>query len=455
MDFAGPRIGRVSSYEDTEAIGAVVRRALTSSASLQETLGKDSPLVVVKPNWVQESHEYIPDRWLPVISHPAVLVAVVETLAELMDGRGEICICDAPHTYANFDAIVARGDLPGRLERVRQRFPKLELGTLDLRREVWLRKEEVIVERRQNGGDPRGYVALNLSKDSLFYRHPGEGRFYGADYETEVVNSHHHGETHEYLIAATPVECDVFVNVPKLKTHKKTGLTCSLKNLVGINGDKNWLPHHTEGTPQRQGDEFPDESWTRQLELYTKRFGRRLMANVPGVGNWVYRKMRNSGKRMLGDSETVVRNGNWHGNDTCWRMALDLNRALLYGNRDSSWREEGAAKHYVCIVDGIIGGQGNGPIAPDPIESGVLIGGVNPAEVDATACRAMGFSPADIPIVANAFASRRWPIVQGTLDALQVFDERVEEAVEIEQVEPAVPGGFVPHFGWQALKQSA
>ena len=53
------------------------------------------------------------------------------------------------------------------------------------------------------------------------------------------------------------MKCDLFVNLPKLKTHKKTGITCSLKNFVGINGDKNWLPHHTEGVPANGGDEFP------------------------------------------------------------------------------------------------------------------------------------------------------------------------------------------------------
>jgi hypothetical protein len=36
---------------------------------------------------------------------------------------------------------------------------------------------------------------------------------------------------------------------------------------------------------------------------------------MPGIGGLLYRKMRNAGKIMLGDSETVIRNGNWHGNE--------------------------------------------------------------------------------------------------------------------------------------------
>ena len=32
-------------------------------------------------------------------------------------------------------------------------------------------------------------------------------------------------------------------SLPKLKTHKKAGITCALKNLIGINGNKEYLPH--------------------------------------------------------------------------------------------------------------------------------------------------------------------------------------------------------------------
>lgn len=49
---------------------------------------------------------------------------------------------------------------------------------------------------------------------------------------------------------------DVFINLPKMKVHKKTGVTLSLKNLVGINADKNWLPHYSGGSPRNGGDQF-------------------------------------------------------------------------------------------------------------------------------------------------------------------------------------------------------
>jgi uncharacterized protein (DUF362 family) len=452
-----PRVARVERYEDRAAIGRFVASVLDTEPDIRALLASGDParLIVLKPNWIQESHDNRPEVWEPVITHPALLLAVIEELGARIAGPATLCICDAPHTYGDFAAITARGGLAGELERLRARVPALRIELLDLRREIWLRQEQVVVERRPNPEDPRGYVRLDLARDSLFFGHPGEGRYYGADYDSSVVNAHHRGAVHEYLVAGSAMACDLFINLPKLKTHKKTGITCCLKNLVGINGDKNWLPHHTEGGPERGGDEFPRETLAAALERRAKRLGMRLALGVPGLGTWVYRKARRVGVRVLGDSEQVMRNGNWRGNDTCWRMALDLNRALLYGRSDGSLAEAGSARRYLAIVDGVIGGQGNGPLCPDPADSRVLLAGRDPAALDALACRLMGFDPASLPIVARAFEPHRWPITRETLSSLRVRDERAGAELALRDVAPALAGGFAPHFGWLELRGAA
>jgi uncharacterized protein (DUF362 family) len=452
-------IAVAEDYADSLRISRLLERVIDSDPEIREMLARSDPsrLVVVKPNWIQESHETRPEVWEPVITHPDVLVAVIEALASRMGGQGTIAVCDAPHTYADFEAILRRGDLLAEIERVRLRWPQLAIEVLDLRREVWIRKEQVVVDRRPNREDPRGYVRLDLGEDSLFHGHRGEGRYYGADYDARVVNEHHRGRVHEYLLAGTPMACDLFVNLPKLKTHKKTGITCCLKNLVGINGDKNWLPHHTESTPERGGDEFPNVTLAREAERALKKAGRKIALGVPGIGTWMYRKARNVGVAAFGDSDTVIRNGNWQGNDTCWRMALDLNRALLYGNRDATWRRAGEKpRHYIALIDGIVGGQGNGPLCPEPAPSRVLLAGRNPAVLDAVAARLMGFDPADLPIVRGAFEPHRWSIADRQLDEILVHDERRSGAeMSLDRVAPALPGGFQPHFGWTSLRKSA
>ncbi len=443
-------IGQINGYAQVDAIEAFIERSLEMDEGIAVLLRNDDPSrhIVVKPNWVQEAHEHKPDVWLPVITHPTIVIAVVKRLAQQMNGKGTVTVCDAPHTYANFKTITQRGDLCAQLESVREQWPTLNLELIDLRREVWFREEEVVVERQQNPEDPRGYVRVNLSKNSLFYRHPGEGRYYGADYDSAVVNKHHCGDVQEYLVAGTPVACDLFINLPKMKTHKKTGITCCLKNLVGINGDKNWLPHHTEAGPVSVGDEFPQQRLEQRLEAGLKKFGQQLALKVPGLGTWLYRKMRNAGKQVLGDSDTVIRNGNWSGNDTCWRMALDLNRALLYSNLDGSLRDSLQPKAYLAIVDGIIGGEGNGPLCPAPVNSNVLISGTNPAEVDAVVAKLMGFDPERIPIIERAFDPHRFPISNTQMEDLTVFDQRERHDVLIAEIKPSVACGFTPHFGW-------
>ncbi len=422
------------------------RMALAAARSSREILQ-----VVLKPNWVEDSHVRIPGYWEPVITDPTIILGMVSALGEALQNRGHVTICDAPSTYVSFEKVAACGGFDQSLRSVQGELRGLRVEVLDLRREVWVTREHVVVERRPNPPDPRGYVAFDLGRDGMLYGYAGEGRYYGADYDTSVVNAHHSGCVQEYLLSGTAINADLFVNLPKLKTHKKTGITCCLKNLVGINGDKNWLPHHVEGPPSQGGDEFPDETAARYVERRLKKAWQRLALALPGAGAWAYRKARKAGEAVLGDSESVIRNGNWEGNDTCWRMALDLNRALLYGNPDGTWREAGERKPYLAIVDGIIGGEGNGPLAPDPVESNVIIIGTDPAAVDAVACRLMGFDPMKVPIVREAFAPHRWPIATCRMSEIEVQDDRVGRVIALDEVQPAVPGGFRPHFGWPSL----
>ncbi|HOX28620.1 MAG TPA: DUF362 domain-containing protein, partial [bacterium] len=367
-----PRIAKITSYEDIEHIREFVRDTVVSffSESAQHAGSNEKPLVVIKPNWIQESHEKESDVWIPLITNPEIILAAVDSVCEYFEDRVTVCVCDAPHTYADFGKIISRGDFAHKLEALKSRRRNAVIEVLDLRREVWTVRNGVVTDRRPNEPDPRGYVSFNLGNESLFHGHGGEGRYYGADYDSSIVNRHHHGAVHEYLLAGTPVKCDYFINLPKMKTHKKTGVTCCLKNLVGINGDKNWLPHHTEGSPENGGDEFAEDSAAGGVERALKKAARKAASSIPVIGPWAFGKIRSAGKTILGDSDVTVRNGNWHGNDTCWRMVLDLNRALLYGDANGLL-DPGGKKRYLAIIDGIVGGQGNGPLEPDAAAAGV------------------------------------------------------------------------------------
>lgn len=446
-------IASINDYLDEIAIKEFIYKVFSHCYEIADLLRKSTgdTLVVIKPNWIQEYHEKRREQWESVITHPNLVLAVLEIVAELMRGKGIICVCDSPHTYADFNAILEIGNFRKRFEQLKQCWSSIRFELLDLRREIWVMKDGVVTERISNFPDPRGYVCFNLGKESLFYGFNGEGRYYGADYDTSLVNEHHCGERQEYLLAGTAVKCDLFINLPKLKTHKKTGITCSLKNLVGINGDKNWLPHYTKGSPENGGDEFSYENIQSRLERTFKDIGTKATLLFPGLGTLIYRKIRKGGIKILGNSSQVIRNGNWYGNDTCWRMVLDINRAFLYGDEYGNLNKE-KMKKYVTIVDGIIGGQSEGPLSPEPVNSRVLFAGLNPAEVDAVACKLMGFDLEKIPIVKMAFSPHRFPISTTSINNIKVVDERINQFISLDEVKPVIEGGFKPHFGWENIK---
>ena len=69
-----------------------------------------------------------------------------------------------------------------------------------------------------------------------------------TNYDYHEVNRHHRGDRHEYCISEACLSADVIINLPKPKTHRKAGYTGALKNMVGINAAKDYLPHHTKGS---------------------------------------------------------------------------------------------------------------------------------------------------------------------------------------------------------------
>ncbi len=403
--------------------------------------------VVVKPNLVKETNLGHPGEWESVITSGALIRAVVEHVAAALGGSGRISICDAPQTDSSFARIAELLELPRIAEETSRRFG-VPVEVLDLRNEEWTAAEEVIVARRKRTGDPRGAIAFNLGRDSLFFGMEGEGRYYGADYDTTVVNAHHRGETQEYLVCATPILADVFINMPKLKTHKKAGVTLNLKNLVGINADKNWLPHYVHGAPANGGDQFPDLGLLQQVEQRAVALARNLaLASPGGIGGLAVRKLRKAGKKAFGDAG-VIRSGNWHGNDTTWRMALDLNRCLLYGNPDGTLRRD-APKRYYSVIDGVVGMEGAGPMAGDPIASGVVIGGTDPVAVDMVAARVMGFDWRKIATIREAFAPRALPLTRTAPEDVSVVSDEAAWSGRFLEIEDREFLRFRPHFGWR------
>ncbi len=402
--------------------------------------------VVIKPNLVKEYNVYNQDEWESVITDAGLIKKVCHYVCQELNKSGRVTICDAPQTDSSFSKIAKLLHLYDLANECSDLY-SIPVEIVDLRNEEWTSREEIITNRRTLDGDPAGVVRFDMSQDSLFFNHPGEGRYYGADYDSDVVNSHHHGKVQEYLICGTPIKADVFINMPKMKTHKKTGVTLSMKNLVGINADKNWLPHHSEGSPSNGGDEFPDLSIYRRIEQISVKFARKLALSLPVFGTLLARRLRTIGKVAFGTGDRVVRSGNWHGNNTTWRMVLDLNRCLLFGEADGTLRCSNP-KRYYSVVDGIIGMDGDGPMAGDPVHSGVVLIGTDPVAVDAVATAVMGFDWKCIPMIREAFSLTSFPITTLNPDDIYVVSDVEEFNGPLSNLDFKSLLDYRPHFGW-------
>jgi hypothetical protein len=137
--------------------------------------------------------------------------------------------------------------------------------------------------------------------------------------------------------------------------------------------------------------------------------------------------------------------GKWYGNDTVWRMALDINRLLLYGRPDGTLSNTPLRTIY-SITDGIVAGEANGPLASEPVSLGAVTFASNSAYADLVHAALMRFDWRKIPLVREAFRKMNRPLVQGHPEDLVVsYGNRNLTLSETAQ-ELGLP--FRPPRGW-------
>lgn len=402
--------------------------------------------VVLKPNWVLECHQDKPDEWEQVITHPAVTTAVLRKVIDNLNGNGKVIITDGPELNADFNSILALH--PVNYWRNITSKNNIDLEIIDLREELYIQDGNVTIKKIKLPSDPRGKVIVNLlNETSEFFNHKKspKGYFAGGS-DIQEANEAHNGSINLYSVSKSVIACDVFINIPKLKTHKKGGITCSLKNLVGINTYRNYLPHNSIGTPMEGGDQFPNSSSSSRIESAIMPTIHQYILSSPILSR-LFSPFINIGKKIFGNNKVTIRGGSWYGNDTIWRMILDLNKILFYSNTDGHMEDNSSKmKKYITIVDAITAGEGYGPKSPDAKKINALIIGNNPVSVDAVCARIMGFDPFKIPSIYYSFNINHFPIINCAYkDILIEYEQKIYNIVNF-------PSQCIinckPHPGW-------
>ena len=383
----------VYSYEDKVAIRQAVIDAL-ERVKANELL-HPGQTVLIKPNLVSDINYNKQGGTYCLYTQPEVIDPVVEFVCHALKGIGTIVIGDAPVQECNFERIRGIREI---VEKYQNRITDIKL--LDLRELVSVVDNGV--HKAKINKDAKGKI-INLGKDSAFYDEDDNTleKLRITNYDPRILPKHHKGEIQEYYISEYALKADVIINMPKPKAHRKAGMTGALKNFIGVNIRKEFLPHHTLGSVESGGDEYLKKNIFRafQSKLLDKK-------NIlESEGDFHYARMLRYPIRAL---SAVIKlmgpsysEGSWYGNDTISRTILDVNRAVLYANKDGVICDAPQRK-IIILADMIISGEGEGPLLPSPKPVGMILAGTNSVCFDEVASTIMGFDFKKIPAITRA-----------------------------------------------------
>lgn len=359
--------------------------------------------VLIKPNMVMHINRG-KGSINSLITHGSIIRAITDYVVIALQGKGKITIADAPLQKCNFHILSKINSLED-IKNHYLKYTNIGIYIFDLRQEIAITNDNwEIIKIEKNINYKLEYSAIDLGSSSFLNDiSDGYKKYRVTDYNARKMKKHHNKDTNEYFIANSVLEADVIINLPKLKTHRKAGITCSLKNIIGINGSKDWLPHHRKGSKSKLSDEYVTKSIVRTFIVTVKEIIDIL--NTSNLHIFAYPLYLI--KKIMGRIEKITSNneyseGSWWGNDTIWRTTLDLNRIIKYVSNEGELTDK-IQRKYITIVDAIISGEGEGPLEPSDKKMGIILSGFNPFFTDYVAAKLMGFDPKIIPTIYNGF----------------------------------------------------
>lgn len=388
--------------------------------------------VVVKPNFVMHKNgSSDPDDMESLVTHPSVIRCVLDYCLIALQGKGTLIVGDSPVKDCDFALLMERGGYRAVRDFFEQQSTEVCPEFVDFRG-----PEEEGGQYEQKGCG----VLVDLAEESYFYGCDHDWKKYRIpNYDYRKVRQHHRGKTQEYSINSVVLNADVIISLPKPKTHRKNGYTGALKNFVGINYSKEYLPHHTQGSVFQGGDEYKETSRTKEqtshLRLRIDILRTKADAHhqkTLGDGNRLSRKCHSWAERLLRarvdalwrkydatqqkeaeemeeqhvplDSRMIE--GAWHGNDTIWRTVLDLNVAVEYADSMGKLHPNPQRK-LLYLADLVVAGEKEGPMSPTPKKVHALLFSEKASTLDGILVKLMGFDWRKFAGLTQAMKSKR------------------------------------------------
>ena len=377
-----------SVYNDRDKLREIIRGLLAGHISIKKISGKS---VLLKPNWVKHCENEHDDICL--CTHENFILAFLEEI--VLFHPSKVLIADAPVNICMWTLLLSNNFLK-EVDRISNKSG-VEVRVKDFRRTI----SDFHTNRIMTDLIPISeYVIFDVGyKSQLEPITSDKNNFRINGYNPDDMKKYHGHGMHKYCIARDFFDYDVVFTLPKLKTHQKAGFTNALKILIGINGDKDYLPHHRLGATNNGGDCYKDDSILRRIGEWSADNANRNLGNWK---NWLYRAIAKGSWILSRSDPGMTLAASWYGNDTIWRTVIDIQRIAQYGsigkNGEGVLNDERQRIIY-NMCDGIVGGQGNGPLSPDPLPLGVVAFSDNAFLMDVVGGILLGMNEDKIPLL--------------------------------------------------------
>lgn len=410
---------------------------------------KPGDTVLIKPNLVRHDNPAETDSYKKfdcMITHPSIVRCLFDYVYIALKGKGKIIIGDAPVQGCKFDILLQESGY-GVLfrEMMNRNSDELSINIADLRDTI-LEVKDGKQRQRDNSDKKYNGKVIDLKNDSKFNDVAKTKKLRITNYASEDTVRHHTNGKNEYCVSEALLEANVIISIPKPKTHRIAGYTAALKNMIGINTRKEYLPHHMKGPKGRVGDEYIDtyrilkwlNSTGNDIKNFMLKYRIDLLTDLfDGLCGRVGRKL---------DRLEINRKkfGMWYGNDTIWRTILDVNKIVYFADKSGKICTEKQRK-VLHFGDMIVCGEKEGPLRPTYKKVGGILFSDNPVVFDYCVVKLMGFDYKRLPTLFNAMKDAE--IDAEVVREIRLNSNNIEFNKAIDQIEKNFC--FEPSSGWK------
>lgn len=352
---------------------------------------KEGDTVLIKPNLVNHINYAETDSLDALVTHPSVIRCIIDYVIIALRGTGKIILGDAPVQECNFEKLLEKGNYKELINFYLKQGIVLDFE--DFREVSTIKTDGKFIQNPRKSKFPG--IEINLKQNS-FFNNKENKNFRITNYNCSEMQKYHNHKDNVYCISQAMLQADVIINLPKPKTHRYAAFTGALKNLIGVNSQKKYLPHYTKAFGKQLGDEYVTSSLSKSFASNCLDLKNELVSVSYNKLAWLLNIMIKANYKLFNKDNIAF--GTWYGNDTIWRTILDINKIALYANKRGQICEDKQRK-ILTIGDMIISGEGEGPLAPTSKKTNAILISDDSLEFDLILASLMGFDYKKIPVL--------------------------------------------------------